>query len=59
MVKIYRDKSFKDPLRLRRNAYSVLLTRGREGEIICLHSGIPILDEAFLFLVDVGCEALV
>lgn len=58
-AKKYRDKSVKDPLQLRRNAYRVLLTRGREGVVICLPSGIPILDETFSFLVDVGCDVLV
>ncbi len=59
MAKINRDKSFKYPLQLRQDAYRVLLTRGREGAIICLPSGIPILDETFSFLVDVGCDVLV
>ncbi len=46
------------PLELRRNAYRVLLTRGREGAIICLPQFIRELDETFNFLVSAGCEVL-
>jgi hypothetical protein len=59
LAKQYRDKSVRKPLQLRRNAYRVLLTRGREGVIICLPDGIPVLDETFSFLKDAGCEVLI
>jgi hypothetical protein len=47
-----------DPLQLRRNAYRVLLTRGREGTIICVPQFMCELDETFNFLVAAGCEVL-
>lgn len=58
-AKQYQKKSaVKDPLQLRRNAYRVLLTRGREGMILCLPSIIADLDETYAFLVAAGCEQL-
>ncbi|CAN5620252.1 hypothetical protein BH20VER1_BH20VER1_04840 [soil metagenome] len=55
----YRSKSgVRDPLQLRRNAYRVLLTRGREGVIICLPKFLTELDETFDFFVASGCEVL-
>ena len=55
----YQKKSaVKDPLQLRRNAYRVLLTRGREGMILCLPTIITDLDETYSFLVEAGCEVL-
>jgi hypothetical protein len=58
-AKKYLSKSaVKDPLQLRRNAYRVLLTRGREGVLICLPDGLSQLDEAYNYLVAAGCEVL-
>ena len=58
-AKQYQKKSaVKDPLQLRRNAYRVLLTRGREGMILCLPAIITDLDETYTFLVGAGCEVL-
>lgn len=48
----------KDAANLRRNAYRVLLTRGREGCLICLPGSLPDLDETYDFLVESGCEVL-
>ncbi|MCI1753666.1 MAG: DUF2075 domain-containing protein [Flavobacteriales bacterium] len=47
-----------DPLRLRLNAYRVLLTRGREGVLICVPRSIPELDETYEFLLNAGCRLL-
>lgn len=57
-AKKYRGKTAKDPLQLRRNAYRVLLTRGREGVVICLPLGLPVLDETYSYLVGAGCGVL-
>lgn len=43
----------KDPMQLRRNAYRVLLTRGRDGTVVFVPP-IPRLDETFAFLVRAG-----
>jgi hypothetical protein len=56
--KYQKSSGVRDPLRLRRNAYRVLLTRGREGVIICLPELMRELDETFNFLVAAGCEVL-
>jgi hypothetical protein len=48
----------KSPLQLRRNAYRVLLTRGREGVLICVPQGLPQLDSTYAHLVEAGCEIL-
>lgn len=48
-----------DPLRLRINAYRVLLTRGREGVLICLPRSIAELDETYDFLLSAGCRLLI
>jgi hypothetical protein len=47
-----------DPLQLRLNAYRVLLTRGREGVLICIPQQITELDETFDFLMAAGCRPL-
>lgn len=47
-----------DPLRLRLNAYRVLLTRGREGVLICVPQSIRELDETYDHLVAAGCRLL-
>ncbi|MEO7700324.1 MAG: DNA/RNA helicase domain-containing protein [Opitutus sp.] len=57
-AKTYRKGTVQDPLQLRRNAYRVLLTRGREGMIICLPKFRKELDETFACLVAAGCEEL-
>lgn len=46
------------PRELRRNAYRVLLTRGREGAIICMPEFMKELDETYRFLLAAGCEVL-
>lgn len=58
-AKRYQAKSgVKDALQLRRNAYRVLLTRGREGVLICVPQGLERLDITYELLVAVGCEEL-
>ena len=47
-----------NPIQLRRNAYRVLLTRGREGLIICLPHFLDELDETFDFFAAAGCEVV-
>ena len=56
--KYQKSSGVREPLRLRRNAYRVLLTRGREGVIICVPEFMRELDETFSFLVAGGCEVL-
>jgi len=56
--KYQKSSGVRDPLRLRRNAYRVLLTRGREGVIICVPQFMRELDETFNFLAAGGCEVL-
>ena len=51
-------KAVKDPLQLRKNAYRVLLTRGREGVLICVPQCLPELDETYAYLIEAGCETL-
>ena len=59
VAKSYQKKSgVQDALQLRRNAYRVLLTRGREGVVVCLPEFIHELDDTFSFLVTAGCEVL-
>jgi hypothetical protein len=58
-AKTYQKASrIQDPLQLRRNAYRVLLTRGREGAVICLPEFMRELDETYAFLVAAGCEEM-
>lgn len=58
-AKKYRSSSeVKSPLQLRRNAYRVLLTRGREGVLICVPQGLPQLDSTYEHLVAAGCDVL-
>jgi hypothetical protein len=47
-----------DALQLRRNAYRVLLTRGREGVILCVPEAMRELDETYAFLVAAGCAVM-
>jgi hypothetical protein len=56
--KYLKKSAVKDPLQLRRNAYRVLLTRGREGVLICLPATLKELDETYAFLLEAGCEVL-
>ena len=59
MAKRYTKQSgVKDPLVLRRNGYRVLLTRGREGCLICVPETLSELDETYNFLVEAGCDVL-
>ena len=55
-MRFQRKSEIKNPLQLRKNAYRVLLTRGREGLIICLPKSIKELDETHEFLLASGCE---
>ncbi len=48
-----------NPLQLRLNAYRVLLTRGREGVLICLPQQIIELDETYEHLLASGCRELI
>lgn len=58
-AKTYREKSaVRDALQLRRNAYRVLLTRGREGVLICVPQGLEQLDGTYELLVAAGCDVL-
>lgn len=57
-MKYQKKGSVSNPLQLRKNAYRVLLTRGREGIIICLPKQLPELDETYEFLLAAGCEVL-
>lgn len=50
--------SVKSALQLRRNAYRVLLTRGREGILICVPQSLSHLDSTYAHLVAAGCEIL-
>jgi hypothetical protein len=55
-MRFQRKAEIKNPLQLRKNAYRVLLTRGREGLIICLPKTIKELDETHEYLLMSGCE---
>jgi hypothetical protein len=55
-MKFQRKKAIRNPLQLRRNAYRVLLTRGREGVVICLPRLLAELDETHEFLIACGCQ---
>jgi hypothetical protein len=57
-AKKYRGNTVKDAKQLRRNAYRVLLTRGREGILICVPEGLAVLDETYDFLLAAGCDTL-
>jgi hypothetical protein len=59
LAKRYQKSSrVQDALQLRRNSYRVLLTRGREGALICVPDCISELDGTFDLLVAAGCEQL-
>lgn len=58
-AKTYRkDSGVQNALQLRRNAYRVLLTRGREGAILCLPEHMHELDGTYAFLVKAGCTVI-
>jgi hypothetical protein len=51
-----RPADVRDPFQLRRNAYRVLLTRGRDGTVVFVPP-MRLLDETYAYLVDAGfCE---
>ncbi len=56
--KLSRPKLFKDPLQLRRNAYRVLMTRGRDSLVLCVPS-LPELDATFDYLRACGFQEIV
>jgi hypothetical protein len=56
--KYQKSSRVQDALQLRRNAYRVLLTRGREGALICVPKSVTELEATFNFLVSAGCEEL-
>jgi DUF2075 family protein len=56
--KKYQKGGVKDPTQLRRNAYRVLLTRGREGLLICVPQQLSEADATFDYLKAAGCEVL-
>jgi hypothetical protein len=53
-----RPAMIRDPLQLRRNAYRVLLTRGRDATVVFVPPA-PLLDETWDHLVDAGFVPLV
>ena len=55
-MRFQRKSEIKNPLQLRKNAYRVSLTRGREGLIICLPKTIKELDDTHEYLLMSGCE---
>jgi len=57
-MRFQKRNAVRDRLQLRRNAYRVLLTRGREGVLICLPEFLRELDETYQFLASAGCEIL-
>ena len=59
LAKKYQSKSrVQNPIQLRQNAYRVLLTRGREGLLICLPQFLSELDRTFELLAGAGCEVV-
>lgn len=54
----YRKGTVENPLQLRRNAYRVLLTRGREGILIVIPAFRPELDATYEFLLGAGCQTI-
>jgi hypothetical protein len=53
-----RKKAIKNTLQLRKNAYRVLLTRGREGVLICCPKNLSALDETYEHLIACGFESI-
>ena len=55
----FRDKkSVRDPLQLRKNAYRVLLTRGRDGMVVYVPRE-SIFDSTYAYLASIGISAAV
>lgn len=52
-----RPADVRDPFRLRRNAYRVLLTRGRDATVVFVPP-MRLLDETYAYLVDAGFRDL-
>ncbi len=52
-----RAAAIRDPMQLRKNAYRVLLTRGRDATVVFVPP-MSILDETFRFIVDAGFRVL-
>lgn len=57
-MRFQKKNAVRDRLQLRRNAYRVLLTRGREGVVICVPAYFRELDATFDFFAAAGCELL-
>jgi hypothetical protein len=57
-MKYQKKGSVSNPLQLRENAYRVLLTRGREGVLVCLPHQLRELDETYEYLLKAGCQIL-
>jgi hypothetical protein len=55
--KYQKSSTVRDPLNLRRNAYRVLLTRGRDGTVVFVPPE-PILDETYEHLKECGCREM-
>ena len=54
LAKRYREpRRIRDAFQLRRNAYRVLLTRGRDGTVVFVPP-VPLLDETYAHLVGAG-----
>ena len=53
-----RKKAIRDALQLRKNAYRVLLTRGREGVLICCPKTLTALDATYKHLLACGLESI-
>jgi len=53
-----RKKAIKNTLQLRKNAYRVLLTRGREGVVICCPKNLSALDETYDYLLACGFQSM-
>lgn len=58
LAKRYQDpKRIRDAFQLRRNAYRVLLTRGRDGTVAFVPP-VPLLDETYEYLIHAGFRAI-
>ena len=52
-----RGAAVRDPMQLRRNAYRVLLTRGRDGTVVVVPEGVE-LDETYDYLLKCGMQPI-
>ncbi|MEP7377999.1 MAG: DNA/RNA helicase domain-containing protein [Chloroflexota bacterium] len=58
LAKRYQNpKRIRDAFQLRRNAYRVLLTRGRDGTVVFMPP-LPVLDETYAYLLNAGFRAI-